>query len=233
MDILSVIITSTVSILVLFILTKLIGNHQMSQVNMFDYIVGISIGSIAAEMATELEEYRKPLTAMIIYALISVLSAYLSRKSLKARRFLNGKTILLYNNGKLFHKNLRSAKMDLSEMLTECRNQGYFNLADLQSVILEPNGKISCLPLAAKRPVCPADMGLSPEQEKMTVHVIMDGVVLKGNLKYTGNNEEWLYQKLEQQHVKLEDVFFATCDSNNQLSVYERVNGDLKRDIFL
>ena len=54
-DLLKVLGTSVGSIVVLFLLAHLMGNKQISQLSMFDYIVGISIGSIAAEMATELE----------------------------------------------------------------------------------------------------------------------------------------------------------------------------------
>ena len=67
-----VIILSLVSIVVLFLLTKLMGYRQMSQMSLFDYINGITIGSIAAEMATELEDYHRPLTAMIIYGTAAV-----------------------------------------------------------------------------------------------------------------------------------------------------------------
>ena len=54
MELLHVFLTSVGSVVFLFILTKLLGNKQMSQLSMFDYINGITIGSIAAEMATSL-----------------------------------------------------------------------------------------------------------------------------------------------------------------------------------
>lgn len=79
---------SVLSIIVVFALTKLIGNKQMSQLNMFDYIYGITIGSIAAEMATDIENFEKPLTAMIIYGIIGFLVSLLSIKSVKIRQFV-------------------------------------------------------------------------------------------------------------------------------------------------
>ena len=76
-DVIQVILTALLSLLVLFLLTKLMGNKQVSQLNMFDYIVGISIGSIAAEMATELEELQRPAIAMVVYGLVAAAMVFL------------------------------------------------------------------------------------------------------------------------------------------------------------
>ena len=125
----------------------------MSQLSMFDYIIGITIGSIAAEMATALEtEFWQPLLAMGIYALVAVIFSILSTKSLKSRRLISGTTLVLFDNGILYRKNFKTAKLDLDEFLMICRINGYFNLNDIQTALLETNGKISFLPKAEKRP---------------------------------------------------------------------------------
>lgn len=233
MQLLSVVGTSLASVTLLFFLTKITGNKQMSQLTMFDYILGITIGSIAAEMATELEDFTKPLVAMVVYAAMSLLISFLSYKSIFLCRFLVGKSLVLFDNGKIYEANLRKAKIDVNEFLTECRNNGYFNISMLQTAILEPNGKISFLPLSAHRPVTPNDLNLSPPQEKLIASVIIDGKILPGNLKYTGNNEKWLENQLKAQGIsKIEDVFLATCDSNNSLSVYPKTGEKLTRDPF-
>ena len=232
MTILSTICTSLGSIILLFILTKIMGNKQMSQLSMFDYIIGITIGSIAAEMSTELESFEKPMTAMIVYALTSILIAWLSYKSIIMRRFLVGKSMVLFDDGKLFEGNMRKAKLDVNEFLTVCRNNGYFDISMLQTAIIEPNGKISFLPLSTQRPVIPNDLNLSPPQEKLLVTVIIDGSILPDNLKYTGNNETWLKKELKSQGIlNIEDVFLASY-VNNSLSVYPKIEKKLTRDPF-
>lgn len=232
MEVVHIILTSLGSIIVLFILSKIMGNRQMSQLSMFDYINGITIGSIAAEMATSLEDFYKPMIAMIVYGLFTAGIAVITNKSIHLRRFITGETMILYDNGKLFEKNFRRARLDLSEFLTECRNGGYFNLANLQTAILESNGKISFIPLSTQRPLTPQDMNLSPQQEKAVVNVVMDGKILKDNLKYTGNNEQWLEKELRNQGIKREDAFLATCDENNCLSVYVKIKEGISRDMF-
>ena len=148
-NILKVIILSLVSETVLFILTKLMGDKQISQLTMFDYIIGITIGSIAAEMATALEsDYSEPLTAMIVYALVAVAISILSSKSIKFRRFLYGTSLILLDNGILYKENFKTAKLDINEFLVQCRTSGFFNINDIQTAILESNGKISFLPKA-------------------------------------------------------------------------------------
>lgn len=234
MDLWKIALSSVGSIIVLFLLTKLMGNKQMSQLSMFDYINGITIGSIAAEMATSLEDdFWKPLLAMTIYAVTSFLISIFTCKSIKMRRFMNGRAIVLFEGGKLYNKNLLRAKIDIDDLLTQCRNNGYFNLAEIQSAILETNGIISFLPKSDIRPVNVSDMQIDAEQEKPVANVIMDGKVLEGNLKYTGNNLEWLHKQLKSQGVKkIQEVFLATCNSNNQLSVYVKIDKPMKRNIF-
>ena len=161
-EIIHTIVLSVGSLIVLFLLTKLMGYRQMSQLSLFDYINGITIGSIAAEMATNLEDYHRPLTAMIIYGLATVLLSLLTGKSIKARRFVNGKPLILLHHGTLYEENLRKAKIDLNEFLEQCRVSGYFDISQLQAVILEGNGRLSFLPKTEERPVTPAELRLTP-----------------------------------------------------------------------
>lgn len=233
MQYLNVTLLSIGSIVILFILTKIIGNKQISNMTLFDYINGITIGSIAAEMATSLEEnFMLPLIAMIIYGLSSLGISYVSKKSIKLRRLFTGHSVILMDNGKLYKKNLSKARLDVNEFLTQCRINGFFNLADIQTAIIEPNGMISILPVPDKRPVNPQDLNLSPNQEKVMTSVIMDGRILHQNLKHIGKEEEWLRKQLKEQwNTKINDIFLATYDSN-KLDVYVKLNEKPKNDPF-
>ena len=142
MDILKIIALSISSFIVLFFLTKLMGNREMAQLSMFDYIISITIGSIAAEMSTALDDnFIEPLIAMVVYAIGAIIVSFLALHFIKARRFISGTSLILYDNGKIFSKNLKKSKMDLNEFLMQCRTNGYFNLSDIQTAILESNGK--------------------------------------------------------------------------------------------
>ena len=234
MEILKIIILSITSILELFILTKIMGNKEMSQLSMFDYIVSITIGSIAAEMSTSLEEdFWQPVVAMLVYAIISILISFLSSKSIKLRRSFLGTTLILYDNGTLYNKNFKTAKLDLSEFLMLCRINGYFNLSDIQTALLESNGKISFLPKAEKRPTVTSDFNLNPVQDRITVNLILDGKLLKENLDYTGNDYVWLQNEIVKQGFSsINDIFLATCDMNNNISIYSKNNLRNKKDFF-
>ena len=145
LDFLSLAVTAVVSYLVLFLLTKLVGNKQISQMTMFDYISGISVGSIAAEMATEPESPMRPLTGMVVYGLLAWGIALWTNRSLAARRAFTGKPLILYDGGTLYREHLKRAKLDLSEFLTLCRAGGWFDLSQLETVVFEHNGNLSFL----------------------------------------------------------------------------------------
>lgn len=221
MEILQVLIMSAVSLAVLFLLTKLMGNKQVSQLSMFDYIIGISIGSIAAEMATELENPENPLAAMIVYGVIAFLVSVISQRSTKVRKVMSGRPLVIMDNGIIYRENLKKARIDLSDFLTQCRTSGYFDLNQIQTAVMEYNGAISFLPVSKYRPATPSDMDIQPEQEYLQITVIMDGHINKSNLKLSGNNEVWLTKQLHLQgYNNPSDVLLALCDNNNKLTVF-------------
>ena len=234
MNIIKIIILSISSEILLFFLTKIMGDKQMSQLSMFDYIIGITIGSIAAEMATSLENnFVEPLVAMIVYALIALAISYFSYKSIKFRRFLYGNSLILLDNGELYNKNFKTAKLDLNEFLIQCRTNGYFNINDIQTAILESNGKISFLPKSSKKPTTPEDFNLKTQDEKILINVIIDGHVIQENLNRTGNDTFWLQKQLAIQKINdVSEVFLGMCDSNNNLSIYTKKELSNSHDYF-
>ncbi len=235
MEILYIVVLSLGALFSIFILTKLMGYRQMSQMSMFDYINGITIGSIAAEMATSLDEnFVEPLVAMIVFGVSTFLISLLTMKSMKARRLFEGKPLILLNNGELYEENLSKAKIDVSEFLEQCRVNGYFDVSKLQTAILEGNGRISFLPKVTDRPVVPSDMDLFPAQDYMVANVILDGKIMSENLQHTGNDEKWLLGQIRGQGAKrVEEVLLATCDASNKVTVFLKENRKMDKDILM
>ncbi len=222
MDIIKVILTSILSAAALFVIAKILGHKQMSQLDFFDYITGITIGSIAAELATELEEPLKPLVAMVVYGLITVGLTMLTSKLPKMRKFVNGTPTIFLSGGKIYRENLKMAKVDLSEFMVMCRQEGYFNLNDIQTAVFEYNGRLTVLPKATKRPINPGDMNLVPPTDTISTEVIMDGRILDENLKRMGLDVTWLENELKcQGHKGAKEIFLAICDNNHQLTLFE------------
>lgn len=223
MELLKIALSSFGSIITLFILMKILGNRQMSQLSMFDYINGITIGSIAAEMATALEgDFLKPLVAMMVYAAAICILSFISAKSLIARKIIGGTSYILFQNGKLIEKNFKKSKIDINDFLTQCRTNGYYNLSDLYSATLETNGHISFIPISIKRPSTPEDLNLNPIQEKAVFNIIIDGQIIEENLNATGNNKKWLENNLKNQNANISNIFLATCDSYNNMVIYTK-----------
>lgn len=221
MEPLKVILTALLSAVTLFILAKLMGHKQIVQLDLFDYITGITIGSIAAELATELEKPIKPLIAMIVYGLIAVCLSILTSKLPRIRKYINGTPTILMNDGKLYRKNMKKARLDLSEFLVLCRQSGYFDLSAIQTAIFEYNGQPTILPTSGQRPATPDDLSLTPPPACVFTEVIMDGRIMGENLYRKGLNEQWLQKQLELQGYRsAKEVYLGLCDQNNQLSLY-------------
>lgn len=222
MDFITIILTTLLSAVALFLIAKLMGHKQVAQLDFFDYICGITIGSIAAELATDLESPWKALLALIVYGLISVLLSRLTNKFPRTRKYINGTPTIVMNNGKLYRQNLKKAKLDLSEFLLLCREQGYFDLSEIQTAVFEANGKLSVLPTAAARPATPSDLQIPSKATHIGVELIMDGRILDENVSEIGQTKEWLQKQLNLQgyrHAK--EIFLAIWhEEDRRLSLY-------------
>ena len=221
MEVIEVLLTSLLSVAALFFIAKIMGHKQISQLDFFDYINGITIGSIAAELATELEEPYKPLIAMAVYGFSALSLSVITSKYPKTRKYINGTPTILMNNGKLYRENLKKAKLDLSEFMVMCRQQGYFNIGDIQTAVYEYNGQLTILPVSNKRPVNPNDLNLAVQPEYILTEVIMDGRILGENLQRMGLEEKWLQKQLTAQGYKsAREIFLGVCDEKNQLTLF-------------
>ena len=223
MEIIKVILTALLSVVALLIIAKIMGHKQVAQLDFFDYVSGITIGSIGAELATELEEPYKPLIALCVWGGASLLLNLIAHKLPKTRKYINGTPTILMNGGKLYRKNLKKAKLDLSEFMLLCREQGYFDLDEIQTAIFEHNGKVSILPKGANRPATPEDLKITAKATHIGVEVIMDGRVMGENLSRMGRDANWLEKQLKAQGCKnVKDIFLGIYSpEEDKLTLYK------------
>ncbi len=222
MEIIKVILTALLSVGALFIITKIMGHKQVAQLDFFDYVSGITIGSIGAELATELEKPYKPLIALAVYGLASIILNLIAHKIARSRKYINGTPTILMNGDKLYRKNLKQAKLDLSEFMLLCREQGYFDLDEIQTAVFEHNGKLSILPKAKNRPLSADDLNIPAKPTHIGVEVIMDGRVMSENLSRMGRDERWLEKQLKAQGYKdKKEIFLGIFrPKENKLTLY-------------
>ena len=155
----NVIIRTVFVLIILFFLFKVMGKKQVSQMSMFDYITGITIGSIVADISLDIEKNLSAgIICLLIYCFTDLLLSYLSLKSIKLRNFFNGKEVILIEKGYINRKNMAKNKITINILETEARVNGYFNLNEINNAILEPNGKISFEPKENNKPVTKKDM---------------------------------------------------------------------------
>lgn len=232
-EVLDVVIRSLLSLITLFLVTKMLGKKQVSQLSLFDYVIGISIGNFAAEMTINTDsQYLNGIVSVVIFGLVAYIVSIATMKSIYLRRYFMGTPTLLIQNGKILEKNMRKVKFDVNDLLEECRSNGYFDLNEIEHAIMEANGKLSILPKSDSKPVTAKDMGIKVAQAGLVGNVIIDGKVMKNNLKNLGKTEEWLQREMKQKgYPTYEKVLLATLDKNDKITIYER-NLDLKaRDV--
>ena len=222
-EIINVIIRTLIVLTVIFILIKLMGKKQVSQMNMFDYLIGITIGSIVADISLDIEKnFLSGLTCVIIYGLSDILVSILSLKSLTLRNILNSKETPLIENGKINKQNMSKNKITINILQTQARLSGYFNLDEINNAILEPNGLISFDPKEKAKPSTKKDIGIITKNKGLVYNLIIDGEIIKDNLVHTQKDEKWLEKQIKIKGKTLKDILLLTIDKDEQINIYPK-----------
>ena len=224
--ILVVIIRSIITFLVLLMLVRLMGKQQVAQLTLFDYVVGITIGSIAATMSVQVNEsLLATMAGLITWSALAILLAILTIHSSKLRKLVDGQPTVVIQEGRILEDNLKSIRIPIDELLSELRTMGVFNIADVQTALFEPGGKISVQKKSQKQPVTSEDLNLQPHYQGLPVTLIQDGEVMEQSLKSLSLGKAWLKHQLAKQDISdMSEVSLAQLDTSGNLYV------DLKGD---
>ena len=199
------------------------GKKQISQMNLFEYIIGITIGSIAADISLDIEKNLiAGIVSLSIYVVFSLVLSYVTMKSIFLRRYIIGVSTVLVERGKIIESGLRKAKVNINELLEEARNNGYFNIEEIDYALMEANGKISFLPKVEYQLVTKKDMKLKINKQSLTVNLIIDETILDENLIDINKDRKWLLQQLKINGFDSEKgLLLATVDINEKVKLYK------------
>lgn len=223
-DFLNICFRTILVLIILFFITKMMGKKQISELNFFDYVVGITIGSIAADISLDIEKNMiAGIAALFIYGFISYIISFVSIKSILARRFFIGVPTVLVEKGKIIESGLKKSKIDVNDLLMEARENGYFNLDEIDYALMEVNGNISFLPKEKEKPVTKRDMKIKCSNEGLTVNAIIDSKYMVNNMKTINKDKEWLDHELKVNgYDNYDNILLATIDNNYKVTIYEK-----------
>jgi uncharacterized membrane protein YcaP (DUF421 family) len=215
-----IIIRSFLFLALLFFLTKILGKKQISELSFFEYVSGITVGSIAGEAITGLEKNMfQGMIAIIIFSLATLFADIFALKSKSFRDFIEGRGTVLIKDGKVLEENLKKEKYTIDELSALLRQKDIYRVADVEFAVLEPRGTLSALLKKENRPLTPKDLQMKVPTEKEPQTVIMDGSILDEALKSAGKSRGWLETELEKLDLTLDNVFIGQVDSYGELTV--------------
>jgi uncharacterized membrane protein YcaP (DUF421 family) len=214
---------SLFSLLTLFIISKLIGKKQVSELSLFDYVIGISIGNFTAEMTMNLEnQYTNGIVAIFTFGIISWFVSKITMKSIILRRFLIGTPTIIIQDGKILESSMKKLNIDINDLLEQCRTNGTFDISEIEYAIMEVNGKISILLKKDYQQPTNKDMNLKLPNQGLVANIIIDGKIMKNNLNNMNKTEEWLFHELNIKGINLNDILLATLDNQEKVTFYKR-----------
>ncbi len=224
--VLKVLINSVFSFIFLFIIAKLLGKKQVAQLTVVDYIVGISIGSVAAEWCFDADTpWYHFAIGMGMFFILSIIIDFLERKT-PFKHLLKGKQIAIIENGKINYKNLKKSKLDVDDILSLLRQQGCFNIDDVAFCFFENNGYLSVLFKDRKTPTVKEDLEkLTLKSATLTYYPIIDGKIVYGVLEKIEKTENWLLEKAGAKNkASIKNIILAEYDSAKETLILHYKN---------
>lgn len=224
-NILKLLLKTTLIFIVLLTMARMLGNKQMSHLTFFNYITGITIGSIAANMISEgNSQYIDDFAGLIWWCILSGLTGYISLKSGKIRAIIDGQPVILIKRGKIMHDSLSSNHINMDDLSMLLRAKDVFSIKEVEYAILEPDGRISVMKKQPKQHVTKEDMKIQVQKAKyMPSEIISDGKVIRHNLIEFNLSDEWLQNELKKNNVSsVKDVFYAEIQEDGTLFIQEK-----------
>jgi len=217
---LEIIVRTLSAAFVLFLMTRLLGKRQLSQLTFFEYVTGITIGDLAAFLSINHDQdWYIALVAIVTWFFVSLGIEFLQMKSKKARDVIDSKGTVLIKDGKVLEDNLKKEKLTNEELMEQLRRKSIFKLSQVEYAVIEPDGQVNALLKDEYQPITPAQLGIRipPESEPQTV--ILDGKIMDEPLATAGLSRQWLNTELEKQGVTLDNVYVGQVDGYGQLYV--------------
>ena len=222
--VLEIIIRSLATYILLLIAGRVIGRKLISRITFFDFIVSITLGSIAVRIALGSQEspYLAAL-AVIIITILVVITDYFDIKSINFRKLVDGEPIILINNGKLLDYNLKKARITVNKLMMQLREKNIFELEDIAIALIENDGELTVLPKANKSPITTGDLNIQKNYNGLSIDIIIDGELMHDNLKSTNHDKQWLMDQLKTYNIyDVKEVFYAGLNSTGTLYVSKK-----------
>lgn len=214
-------IRSVITYFVLLLFARIMGRKQIAQLTYFDYVLGITIGSIAASASVDKNiSVIDGCFSIIIWSLLTILISIIALKNIKLRLLINSEPLLIINKGKVIYKNMKKAKYNVGDLLMQLRVKDIFYITDVETAILEPDGKLSVLKKADKAAVTAEDLNIKKPEAGIMMDIILDGNILFTHLPQVQKDEYWVLEQLKTRNINnINDVVYAGLQADGKVYI--------------
>ncbi|MCB2314071.1 DUF421 domain-containing protein [Clostridium tagluense] len=216
-----VLVRGIIGFFTLLIFTRILGKQQVSQLTFFDYVVGITIGSTASSLTTDLTSRAWPhWVGLFTWTALCLILQLITLKSKTAEKYLDGQPTIVIINGKILEESMKKFRYTIGDLLSQLRDKDIFDIDQVAYAILEKDGQLSILKKTQCDPVTPKDLNLKTSPASIDFEVIYDGSILQDSLDKINRNERWLMKQLKSKGINdTSEVFLAIYNATSGLHI--------------
>ena len=204
--------------LVLIFSIRLMGKRQIGQMEASEFVVTMLVANLAS---IPMQDSAIPLLSGLVPILVvlgmELVMSCLILKSVKFRKLLCGKPVILIDNGKILYDNLKATRVTMDELTGHLRQKDVLDIRTVQFAILETDGSLSVFPYPKERPATAKEAGIQAKAQYLPITIIEDGYLSRDNLKKAGKDSSWLHRICEDQHTSPKAVLLLTVDEQDHV----------------
>lgn len=194
-----VFLKSLIIFIAVTIAVRLMGKRTVSEMQPFELVVTLIISEVACIPINDpYIPFYAGLVPIVTLTFLEVLVSFLSRKSIKIRRFISGRAMIVIDKDGINYDNLKKLNMNVHDLVETAHSSGYPDISEIAYAIIETNGKMSVV-----------EQGEQEEQPLLPLILIVDGQINKSNVDKSKSDVNEIKQVLSDNGVQLKDVLYA------------------------
>ena len=222
-----ILIRSLIMFALLFLIVKILGKKQIKNLTLYDYILSITIGSIAADSIISIDTpLYNGIIALLVFGIIGYITSLISYHNHAVEEIVDGEPLVLFENDNFNYENLENSKLSVAKLLENCRLKGCFDINELDCAVLEPSGDISILLKGKNQPITGKDLknNIQKNSKKQTLNytIVVDGVLNDNELKKAKKSISWFNKYLKEKKLKLDNITLLTIDKNDKITLFNK-----------
>ena len=195
------------------------GKRQIGEMQPYEVVITLIIADLATlPMSDTNIPLINGILPLAILVLIHFAITFLTRKSVKIRRLMSGRPVIVISPNGIEYEALKQLNMNTDDLLEMIRQSNFYSFEQVLYAIIETNGKMSVIPTSDNAPATAKDIKVNNPPAELPYIVISDGKIIKDALLSLDLDAEFINKIINHLNIKtIKEIILLSIDKNGKI----------------